>query len=96
MRSPVLATWVQASADQWSTLANTHTQPSCRVQAMVASVPHRRLGPVGMIVPSWARSRRLPLIRCGANRPAWRISRNTRFPPTRMPCSRRSRTLTLR
>ena len=29
-------------------------QPSTRVQAMVASVPHRRLGASGMIVPSWA------------------------------------------
>src|SRR5690606_9480460 len=28
IRSPVLATWVHASADQWSTLANTHTHPS--------------------------------------------------------------------
>jgi hypothetical protein len=53
-RSPTLATWAQASALSWSTQANTHTQPSARVQAMVASVPQRWLGAAGMIVPSWA------------------------------------------
>ena len=63
---------------------------------MVASVPHRRLGPSGMIVPSWARSRRRPRTRWGANSPLIRIRRNTRLPPTPMPCSRRSRALTLR
>jgi hypothetical protein len=29
---------------EWSTQANTHTQPSARVQAMVASVPQRTFG----------------------------------------------------
>jgi hypothetical protein len=42
-----LATCAQASAVSWSTQANTHTQPSLRVQAMVASVPQRRLGAWG-------------------------------------------------
>src|ERR671913_1665992 len=40
--------------------ANTHTHPSARVQAMVASVPQRWLGASGMIVPSWGRGRRRP------------------------------------
>src|SRR5690606_14188379 len=63
---------------------------------MVASVPHRRFGPSGMIVPSWGCGRRRPLARWGANSPWSRISRNTRFPPTPMPCWRRSRARTLR
>ena len=36
-----LATCAHASAVEWSTTANTHIQPSTRVQAMMASVPQR-------------------------------------------------------
>jgi hypothetical protein len=45
-------------------LANTRSQPSAQVQAMMASVRLRTLGRSGMIVPSWARGLRRPRARC--------------------------------
>src|SRR6266508_6000 len=63
---------------------------------MVESVPQMMFGADGMIVPSWARGRRRPLVRWGASRPASRMILSTRLRPTRMPCSRRRRAVTLR
>jgi len=63
----------------------TLTPPSWAVQVPVRSVPQRRSGASGMIVPSWLRGPRGLPLRLGARRPCSRIKRSTRARLVRIP-----------